>query len=332
MTGTIDPEIARVLGPGVKSVNRTFAFEGIELITQYMPCKTDCDTLIVRFHGAIQRDKRALPAFQANLKQMEGYAHQITICDPTMMTRDGFPLGWYAGHDAMNLQQILRKFFAQLRTFLGVRRIIYLGSSGGGFAALYYSYYDEKSAAVVMVPQTRIDHHIPGVIDKYINNCWPGRSLDDVSGHVKLDMCKLYANGHENSVIYVQSSGDFLHNYRQMAPFISAVHGGGDRENKKFLLTSDFWGLHGHGGAVPHEAYIPWLMSAISARSLDGRDILDAYTALNKKPVSTKPASARKLTATPESSSGHDDSALRMADLLRDYHLRQPTEGQNGIS
>lgn len=326
MNGIVDPEIARVLEPGVKSANRTFAFEGIELITQYMPCKTDCDTLIVRFHGAIQRDKRSLPAFQANLKQMEGYAHQITICDPTMMARDGFSLGWYAGHDSMNLQQILRRFFTQIRTFLGIKRIIYLGSSGGGFAALHYSYFDDDSAAVVMVPQTRINHHIPGVIDKYISNCWPGRSLDEVSNLVNLDMCQLYAKGHKNSVIYIQSSGDFLHNHRQMAPFVNAVHGGGNRENKKFLLTSDFWGLHGHGGAVPHEAYIPWLMAVISAKSLDGPDILDAYTALNNKPVKSRSAPARTSADKREIQTGHDETALRMADLLRDYHLRQPTE------
>ena len=317
----IDPEIASVLGPKTKAVNRTFNFEGAEIITQFMQCSTESDTLIVRFHGAIQRENRPLPAFQANLKQMQGYAHQITVCDPTMMTREGFSLGWYSGHEALDVQNILRRFFAQVREFLGIRRMIYLGSSGGGFAALHYSYFDSDSAAVVMGPQTSMRAHIPAALNAYVKNCWPGRSFEEVGQSIETDMCALYGNGHENSVIFVQSSGDFLHNHRHMAPFVNAVHGGGTRENKRFVLVSDFWGRQGHAGAIPHEGYIALLLAAISARSLESTDILDAYAAAAEKPLAV-PTSLSKRSDV----AGPDGASLRLADILRDYHLRQPME------
>lgn len=325
MSVRIDPEIARVLGPDVRTANRTLHFDGCEIITQFMPCSTDCDTLIVRFHGAIQREKRALPAFQANLKQMQGYAHQLTLCDPTMMTRDGFSLGWYAGHEALDVQGILKRFFSQVREVLGIRRMIYLGSSGGGFAALHYSFFDPGSVAVVMGPQTSMKAHIPAALEHYISNCWPGRTYEDVARAIATDLCVLYAKGHENSVVFVQSAGDFLHNHRHMAPFVNAVHGGGTRENSRFFLVSDFWGRHGHGGAIPHEGYVRWLMAAISARSLEGNGLLDAYAAAAGKSfaLETTPAGRKPLENI---AAAQDEASLRLADLLRDYHLRQPTE------
>lgn len=327
MTLKIDPEISSVLSPHIKSVNRTFNFEGTEIITQFMRCSAECDTLIVRFHGAIQRENRQLPAFQANLKQMEGYAHQLSICDPTMMTREGFSLGWFAGHEALDVQSILRRFFKQVREVLSIRRMIYLGSSGGGFAALYYSYFDPDSSAVVMGPQTTMKAHIPAALNAYISNCWPDRKFDEVARTIETDMCSLYEKGHENSVIFVQSSGDLLHNHRHMAPFVNAVHGNGTRENKKFILVSDFWGSHGHAGAIPHEGYISWLISAISARSLAGGDILDAYAATASKSYAAPTTQAnRKLIDSRPDADAQNGLSTRMADLLRDYHLRQPLE------
>lgn len=327
MNTVIDPEIVRVFGQDPKVVNRTFLFQGCEIHTQFMPCISECDTLIVRFHGAIQRERRPLPSFQANLKQMQGYSHQITLCDPTMMTRDGFSLGWYAGHEALDVQGILKQFFAQVREFLGIRRMIYLGSSGGGFAALHYSYFDPGSAAVVMGPQTSMKAHIRTAIERYISNCWPGQTIEEVSQAIETDMCALYAKGHENSVVFVQSAGDFLHNHRHMAPFVDAVHGSGTRENTRFLLISDFWGRHGHGGAIPHEGYVRWVMATIAASSLDGNDLLDAYTAAAAKDLSLALPSARRNPAgkRPDAFSP-DEASLRLAAHLSKYHLRQPME------
>ena len=213
-------DVASLADPKVRLNNRVFLFEGMEIHCQFMPATVPTDTLIIRFHGAIQRESRALPAFQANLAENSSYGHQLTICDPTMMTRDGFSLGWYAGHDSLDVQGILCRFFAQLPQVLGTRRHVYLGSSGGGFAALHYSYYHAESVAVVLGPQTSIAAHTSKAVINYMNSCWPNRTLESLSGTVNVDMCALYRNGHDNTVIYVQSAGDFLHNSCHLAPFM----------------------------------------------------------------------------------------------------------------
>lgn len=203
MSVMIDSEIIRTFKCENLLTNKVFNFDGCEIHTQYMPCSIKSDTLIVRFHGSINRERRPLPTFQPNLKAMQAYAHQITVCDPTMMSREGFSLGWYSGHEELDTQNILRRFFIQIKLFLGIRRIIYLGSSGGGFAALHYSFFDPASIALVMAPQTSIGAYWPVAVRRYLDNCWSGVSIEKISDKIETDMCRLYRDGHQNSVVYI---------------------------------------------------------------------------------------------------------------------------------
>lgn len=82
---------------------------GAELHYRFRAAPQQNAPLIIRFHGAIQRESRPLPAFQPNLRQVQHIAHQITICDPTMMSREGFSCSWYPGHEKLPAQAILNQ-------------------------------------------------------------------------------------------------------------------------------------------------------------------------------------------------------------------------------
>jgi hypothetical protein len=328
----MDPEIKRVLGQDTSSQDRTFQFQGCELITQYLPCSKFSDTLIVRFHGALNREKRKLPYFQPNLKIIQTYAHQITLCDPTMMTRKGFNIGWYCGHEELDVQGVLKSFFKQIKEFLGIHRMIYLGSSSGGFAALHYSFFDAESIALVMVPQTNLSAYRPAALHNYLKKCWSGKGIDDLSDKIVTDMTKLYASGNENSVIYIQSPGDLFHASAHMVPLLNAVYANGQRENSKFLVVSDYWGVVGHSGAITKAGYISWLIAAISAKTIEVLDLLNAYAVVTGRLGTTSKSihPAVTIATKPENnfnSRGTDLASQRLADLLRDFHLRQPLEG-----
>lgn len=323
-TGPFD--VTRLTDPELGTGPRVLLFEDTEIHARFLPASGPTDTLIVRFHGAVQRAHRALPAFQPNLPQLSHHGHQLTVCDPTMMTRDGFSLGWYAGHDGLDVQAVLRRFLARVAEVLETRRHVYLGSSGGGFAALHYSYHHAGSVALVLGPQTSIAAHTPATVANYMTNCWSGQTLDDISKTVNTDMCALYRGGHDNTVIYIQSTGDFLHNARHLAPFMEAIHDGSadDRQNSRFLPVLDYWGRPGHGGAIPHDVYIPWLRAALAARSGDGHDILAAYAPQGDKPAAQTPSPApRPAKSDAATAARFDEDSMRMADRLRDYHLRQ---------
>lgn len=303
--------------PDFNEEQSVLEFEGQPIHVQFMRANRPTDAVIFRFHGAIKRDLRPLPAFQPNLKQMRGHAHQITICDPTMMSREGFSCAWFAGHEDLDTQGLLRKFCARVVNLLGATRTIYLGSSAGGFMALYLSWHDPKSVALVTVPQTNVrQHFMKSSVKAYFDACWPGKTPDEVAQLTCLNVCDLYRDGFENSVIYVQSMGDMAHNALQMTPFLNAAWGEIPSEDRNLALVSDFWGKMGHAGVIPHEGYLPWLKAAVSAPEVNRESLLMTYHTMSREmPVMT---SAKDR---PKGDFAAND--LRMADLLRDIALKR---------
>lgn len=110
------------------------------------------DTLVIIFHGAVDREKRETPRYQSFIPNM-GPHHQISIPDPTLELGSEIPMAWYLGGADMPLQSQLPKIISAISAVAGIKRRIYLGGSSGGFASLYYSWADPKSACVTINPQ-----------------------------------------------------------------------------------------------------------------------------------------------------------------------------------
>lgn len=306
--------------PPGSEVQDCFSIEGADLHFRFLRGKHEASPLIVRFHGAIAPERRPLPVFQRNLPKFSDIAHQITICDPTLVAKDGFNLGWYAGHEGLDVQGIIRRFLEVLTQALTPSRTIYLGSSGGGFAALYFSYHDADSVAVVMVPQTIVGRGIYGAVQNYITSCWPGMTLEEVEEATCLDVTRLYSSGFENTVIYIQSQGDFKHTAKHLTPFMSACYNTGDPDRDKILIYSDYWGVPGHGGSVPPGAYTRWLRAALSSPTRGLADLLGTYSALQGDPLPTPEAPKR----APGFNSTRRD--LETAEFIRAALMNRPEQ------
>lgn len=252
------------------------------------------------------------------LGHLSDAAHQFTVCDPTMTSREGFSLAWYIGHEDLPVQFILRDLFDEVRKVLGVGRTVYCGSSGGGFASLYYSFFDRNSAAVVMVPQTDISRHGPvGWLEKtYLAECWSRRPLVDVSRMACTNCCDLYSQGFENFVVYLQSAGDFTHSTLHLTPFLNAIHEADGFRKEKFILHNHYWGKPGHSKVIPFEAYSAWIRTIFAAPKLAATEMLQTYYALTERRSLSSGHTGRVTSASHE-------SEIRLADLLRDHHLRQ---------
>lgn len=263
--------------PGVE-VQGSVTVDASDIHFRFIRAPFEGAPLVLRFHGAVNRSLRPVPAFQGNLRSFKDAAHQITISDPTMISRDGFGSAWYAGHEGLDVQRALLRFIDGLGTVLSPGRVVFLGSSGGGFAALYCSYFSPGSIALVMVPQTNIVNHANS--RQYFKVCWPGRSWEEVGRLACIDVTRLYSCGFDNTVIYVQSQGDFTHNALHLSPFLSACYASGDPTQAKIIVHSDYWGRPGHSGAVPPDGYSGWLRAAVSSRSTAVQDLLDASSAL----------------------------------------------------
>lgn len=280
--------------------------------------------LAVLFHGAVDKSKRPIPTFQPFFNEISGSAHQISISDPSMLRDGDHTICWYIGDDQFNTQKVVKEIIDGFVSELNIERLIFVGSSGGGFASLYFSWHFPNSIAFTCSPQVDIEEYYFGHRDFYMQNCWPGATLPDLAerGHCT-SVLDLYRNSMRNIVVYLVSAGDRLHLVRHASPFIAAV---GENSASKFIFLSDYWGVPGHSRSVPLEVYIDWLSILVDYAGSDVTGLLDAYYKLKttKLAVVSPTALAPKPdSAAPSAKHGVADADAAMATRLRDILLSE---------
>lgn len=200
-----------------------------------------------------------------------GWAHQITLRDATLELHPDLRLGWYIGGPHNDLQIELRRFFSSLRATLDLDRIIYIGSSGGGFASLYYSRYDDKSCAIAIEPETDARKYY--YFSEFSKLAWPGIPSAGVARARALDLCARYNESFLNTVIYIQNAANQKHLKNHTLPFVMAANSG---SGANLICHSDYWGSADYG-TIPATVTSLWLKAALTAPSLRSGDILQAF-------------------------------------------------------
>jgi hypothetical protein len=294
---------------------------GVDVHLNFQPAaSTSADTLIIGFHGSVDRSNRSVPAFIPFLPGVGGDVHQLTIADPSLRTTPEIAMAWFAGDSEFEAQKLLPDFFHSISQVLDVRRTIYFGTSGGGFAALFYSRQHSGSLALVGNPQTNISGFYPRHVTSYLSSCWPGvSSLAAISDRVQSDLSTVYSEGViENYVLYLQNSTDDYHLFGHMAPFMSAIKVMATR--KRIASTCFFPGKIGHNPVW--EMFLPWLQAVIMSQDWMAQTILTTHHYLKE----IKSEANGSVQETDENISNRKSllqSSIITADFLRDYQLRK---------
>jgi len=279
------------------------------------------DALVISFHGATDRQKVALPRFQRAFDAGPRAAY-LSISDPTLLDSDKLRLGWYSGSENFPLRAILLELLLNTIAVLRPRRTLFFGSSGGGYAALLYAKSVEGAVSLTINPQTDILSYYSSHVEDYFDSCWPGVAESDrASGPLLCDLATWYKdNPGKVSTIILSSAGDRQHFINHVSRFVGAV---GLTTRSRIILASDFFGTMGHGGSIPSGVIQRWFNAALMSETTEPESILMAYHA--QAPVGAQQLPAATVNARPSQAANPQD--LHLADLLRDYHLRQPTEG-----
>lgn len=282
---------------------------------------TSPDVLVICFHGATDRQKVTLPRFQQAFDAGARAAY-LSISDPTILENDNLRLGWYSGSESFPLRSILEELLLNTIAVLGPRRTLFFGSSGGGYAALLYARSVEGSVSLTVNPQTDILSYYSSHVNEYFATCWPRvTEAERASGPLICDMAALYKdNPGKVSTVMLSSAGDRQHFVNHVSRFVGLV---GLPTKSRLILASDFFGTMGHGGSIPSTVVRRWYNAALISETAEPESILMAYHA-------QAPETVQQLLATPKNArSGQltNPSDVHLADLLRDYHLRQTIEG-----
>lgn len=311
----MNDQVAKLLKLPCGRHDFTFCLDGNDIPVKFKT-SSQVKALLISFHGAVDRKTRKVPVFAPIIPGLDERVAQLSVSDPSMLLDGDFGMSWYAGHADFHSQEILSRLFKEIIEQGGYQRVVFFGSSGGGFASLFYSSLVPGSIAVTGTPQTNMHSYYSGHIKRYREGCWPALSSNEQLAEVICtDLCSWYATLRPNTVIYLQSAGDQFHTRTQLAPFLAGI---AQVKDARFIVNSGFWGRPGHSGSVTAEAYLPWLQAAFLSPTTAVDDLLQTHRSLAQP--TAQEAMSRGLQGKDASPDLHD---LKMSNLLRDYHLRQ---------
>lgn len=205
-------------------------------------------TTIVTFHGASDENTR-LPYFVGAGITNGLPVNRIYLCDPSLYLSKTLRLAWYLGSEVHpRLQADLDKIVDRLLEAAGSERVIFFGSSGGGFAALRMSARFPDSAALVVNPQISVGAYFENAVSQYMYEMWGADYPDDLPGTTIHDLSRLYVlkREHSNTIGYLQNTRDMLHVNGHQRRFVSWRHAPG-----AVWVGSGAWGPEGDDGHRP---------------------------------------------------------------------------------
>lgn len=254
-------DFAPAAGPGPSRYRHTVGDAHLDALL----VNRESDTLVVTFHGALDRARFRLPRFERLTSTLAHPVSALFLADPALWRHPKLQLAWYTGWRGFDLPSICADWATRTAAAVGASRIIFTGSSGGGFAALQVSRRVPRSLALVFNPQTSIHGYLAGgdsysaqrtyiealrpdlapqgiwAIDFSID--WTASLGDDFSA------LRTYSRPVSNHVLYVDNVLDF-HHEQHLAPFLSAAQRGG---NQSRVRVRSYSGGAGHAPPPPSE-------------------------------------------------------------------------------
>lgn len=231
-----------------------------------MPCRLQCvpgsDVLFVMLNGAVQRPKVALPVFARWNWGRVLRGHVLSVCDPTLYLSPRLRLGWFLGREDLDPMPTLQQTADTIAALLGVcsRRIIFYGSSGGGFAALVAAAGRDDGRAIAVNPQTEVVQYIPPAPERVARVFSYGKANAEKcrAAHPKrwsalAAIAAAQQAGRNLRAVYVQNLSDVGHHQHHFLPFCEAngtpASGGLSPDGR--LLTRVYDTGEGHGAEPP---------------------------------------------------------------------------------
>lgn len=218
------------------------------------------DTLVVSFHGALDRDRYTLPRFERMASIRKLGLSSLYIADPTLHLDPKLQLTWYTGWPGLDLFDIIAEQVVRAANALGARTLVLSGSSGGGYAALQVGARVDGAISLAFNPQTQIHGYLydgkpgsHGVERAFIEHAYPDAAPNGIwsidfevdwteSAGPDYSAIRAYASPRGNRILYANNLNDW-HVEQHYVPFAKAYRAVHARD----LLTElNYEGREGH--------------------------------------------------------------------------------------
>lgn len=206
------------------------------------------DQLTIGFHGAIDRDRKHLPFFE-RFASSDGFPGSVLLlCDASLYASPTLRLAWYLGLAEADLEPHVHDTIAAAVRASGATRLVFHGSSGGGFAALKFASRYDGATAFVINPQTDATRYFERLSAMMLDACFGGISIDEarIRYSDRMSCVARYASARPRTrIYYLQNRSDRFHLEQHMKPFQQAI--ASLREDGVRFVVEDF----GQGHAPP---------------------------------------------------------------------------------
>jgi pimeloyl-ACP methyl ester carboxylesterase len=189
--------------------------------------------------GYMERASFTLPFFQRLRWSEIMDATVIIVSDPALALDDKLSLCWFQGTARNYFLPQVAEALRSIISSIGVplNRVLFYGSSAGGFVSLVFAAILRGSCAVVNNPQTDICNFQRGPVTELLDICFDGISIEQAREHLRdrFNVAQIFADHHYlPNFIYVQNLFDSAHVTYHMQPFIEQIGQFG-----KMLQSSD---------------------------------------------------------------------------------------------
>lgn len=183
--------------------------------------------LIVAPNGAVDRSSLKLPVFARWNWHGLFKSSILSISDPTLYLADDLPIAWFAGTKYQDTTEYVADVVMRISTLLEIpyNRIIFWGSSAGGFASMLIASRIDGAGFVSVNGQTQICKYHPRHVELYRKVFDPSSSLEELTAtyperwSTMLALEKSYDLGKETNGVIVQNIVDKDHYIKHFTPF-----------------------------------------------------------------------------------------------------------------
>lgn len=189
----------------------------LDLLLDELDEAADSNTLVVFFPSAVTR-AATWPFFQGLSVARAIQQPLLSFSDPTIAKEDNVITGWTLGDDRYWLHREIHRYIDKVRRG---RRLIFVGSSAGGFPALVYGSRYPDSVSVVVNP--RVHLFTPPTHIQYP----PSRLYGQDSSVARLrQLLPVRATSPQNTVVYLQNAIDYAYFSGHMVPYLQELRPG----------------------------------------------------------------------------------------------------------
>lgn len=212
------------------------------------------DTLFVFFTAAVSlKPGFKLPVFNwvGQSRRCQGSA--LFLADPLLALAEDLNLAWYLGTFERPLQTVMARVVTVAARSVGASRLVFVGTSGGGFPALWAAEYFPGSVAYVNAPTTTlIRTYRSPALERFRRVAMSGREIATFPGVLQLPVGQPADAG--TKVIITQNANDTLFVEHHLTPFLRRTGlewTGADIVSDKLLLRVGDPARWGQGHVMP---------------------------------------------------------------------------------